>query len=543
VGGLLETLKKLGPVKLAALGGVALVMVILFGVMAGGMSGASMQMLYSKLDTKDATRIVAELSKLNIPYQLTENGTTIMVPPANVGKARISMAELGLPQDGSVGYELFDNTNALGTSTFQQNISKMRALEGELARTISAIDAVRTARVHLVMPERELFSRDKQKARASVFVGLRGKGLSKTQIAAIQHLVAAAVPQLEVSTISIIDDKGNLIARGSGQEDDQAFIMMNNDEMRIAQENRLKADVEELIASVVGPGNVRAQISAEMDFNKVTRDSEVYDPESKVERSTQNVTESETANEKSQNVSVANNLPEAEANRQEGSANVRAQNRQEETINYEISRTVTKEVSQIGQIKRLSVALLVDGTYTTAEDGTKTYQPRDQAQLDKIEALVKNAIGFDANRGDSVEVLNMQFADTAPTDMPLNVWDTMSSEEYIKIAQTLIMMVMGLLVILLIVRPLTQRLVESAPSAAGAESAEQLLAAAGLMPALEAPDGSTLPVQRSAVEEMLDIDRVEGQLKASMVRRIGELIDKHPDEAIQVIRNWMQADT
>jgi flagellar M-ring protein FliF len=543
VGGLLETLKKLGPVKLAALGGVALVMVILFGVMAGGMSGASMQMLYSKLDTKDATRIVAELSKLNIPYQLTENGTTIMVPPANVGKARISMAELGLPQDGSVGYELFDNTNALGTSTFQQNISKMRALEGELARTISAIDAVRTARVHLVMPERELFSRDKQKARASVFVGLRGKGLSKTQIAAIQHLVAAAVPQLEVSNISIIDDKGNLIARGSGQEDDQAFIMMNNDEMRIAQENRLKADVEELIASVVGPGNVRAQISAEMDFNKVTRDSEVYDPESKVERSTQNVTESETANEKSQNVSVANNLPEAEANRQEGSANVRAQNRQEETINYEISRTVTKEVSQIGQIKRLSVALLVDGTYTTAEDGTKTYQPRDQAQLDKIEALVKNAIGFDANRGDSVEVLNMQFADTAPTDMPLNVWDTMSSEEYIKIAQTLIMMVMGLLVILLIVRPLTQRLVESAPSAAGAESAEQLLAAAGLMPALEAPDGSTLPVQRSAVEEMLDIDRVEGQLKASMVRRIGELIDKHPDEAIQVIRNWMQADT
>ncbi|MCA3270308.1 MAG: flagellar M-ring protein FliF [Alphaproteobacteria bacterium] len=543
MGGLLETLKKLGPVKLAALGGVALVMVILFGVMAGGMSGASMQMLYSKLDTKDATRIVAELSKLNIPYQLTENGTTIMVPPANVGKARISMAELGLPQDGSVGYELFDNTNALGTSTFQQNISKMRALEGELARTISAIDAVRTARVHLVMPERELFSRDKQKARASVFVGLRGKGLSKTQIAAIQHLVAAAVPQLEVSNISIIDDKGNLIARGSGQEDDQAFIMMNNDEMRIAQENRLKADVEELIASVVGPGNVRAQISAEMDFNKVTRDSEVYDPESKVERSTQNVTESETANEKSQNVSVANNLPEAEANRQEGSANVRAQNRQEETINYEISRTVTKEVSQIGQIKRLSVALLVDGTYTTAEDGTKTYQPRDQAQLDKIEALVKNAIGFDANRGDSVEVLNMQFADTAPTDMPLNVWDTMSSEEYIKIAQTLIMMVMGLLVILLIVRPLTQRLVESAPSAAGAESAEQLLAAAGLMPALEAPDGSTLPVQRSAVEEMLDIDRVEGQLKASMVRRIGELIDKHPDEAIQVIRNWMQADT
>lgn len=542
MGGLLETLKKLGHVKLAALGGVALVMVILFGVMVGGMSGASMQMLYAKLDTKDATRIVAELSKLNIPYQLTDNGTTIMVPPSNVGKARISMAELGLPQDGSVGYELFDNTNALGTSTFQQNISKMRALEGELARTISAIDAVRAARVHLVMPERELFSRDKQQARASVFVGLRGKGLTKTQIAAIQHLVAAAVPQLEVANISIIDDKGNLIARGSSQEDQETFAMMNNDEMRIAQENRLKADVEELIASVVGPGKVRAQISAEMDFNKVTKDSETYDPESKVERSTQSVVESETANEKSQNVSVANNLPEAAANKQEGTANLRAQNRQEETINYEISRTVTKEVSQIGQIKRLSVALIVDGTYTIAEDGTKTYQPREQAQLDKIEALVKNAIGFDANRGDSVEVLNMQFADTAPTDLPQNVWDTMSSEEYIKIAQTLIMMLMGLLVILLIVRPLTQRLVESAPSAAGAESAEQLLAAAGLMPALEAPDGSTMPVQRSAVEEMLDIDRVEGQVKASMVRRIGELIDKNPDEAIQVIRNWMQTD-
>jgi flagellar M-ring protein FliF len=543
VGGFLESLQALGRPKLFMLAAATVIILGMIGFLASGAFGTRMSTLYTKLDTKDVTAIAAQLEALQIPYQLADGGTTIQLPSQDVGRARVRLAELGLPREGSLGYELFDKNDSLGTSTFQQNVTKVRALEGEIGRTLGSIDGVRAARVHLVLPERELFSRERQQARASVFLTLQGsKQLGAIQIAAIRHLVASAVPQLDVQNISIVDDRGNLIAKGGSGEGDESFIAENNEQMRLAFESKMRTNIEDMVGNIVGLGKVRAQVSTEMDFNKVTKDSEVYDPESKVERSTQNVAENETEHEKSESVSVANNLPDKQASQSPGSNTVRNQQRTEETVNYEISRTVTKEIRQVGQVKRLSVAVLVDGTYTMGEDGKKIYTPLPQEQLDRFDALVKSAIGFDANRGDTVEIVNMQFLDTSPPMVADNIWLLLSAQEYVRIGQTLVLAVIGLLMILLVVRPMVQRLTASAPEVVGGPEAEALLGSSGLTPALEAPDGSTLPAnqQRSAVEEMLDMDYISGQIRASSVKRIGDLIEKYPDESLQIIRNWMQ---
>jgi len=543
VGGFLESLQSLGRPKLFMLAAATVIVLGMIAFLASGAFGTRMATLYTKLDTKDVTAIAAQLEALKIPYQLLDGGTTVQLPSQDVGRARVRLAELGLPREGSLGYELFDKNDSLGTSTFQQNVTKVRALEGEIARTLGSIDGVRAARVHLVLPERELFSRERQQARASVFLTLQGnKQLGSIQIAAIRHLVASAVPQLDVQNISIVDDRGNLIAKGGAREGDETFIAENNEQMRLGFESKMRTNIEDMVGNIVGLGKVRAQVSAEMDFNKVTKDSEVYDPESKVERSTQNVAENETEQEKADSVSVANNLPDKQASQPNGSATVRNQQRTEETVNYEISRTVTKEVRQIGQVKRLSVAVLVDGTYSVGEDGKKVYTPLPQEQLDRFDALVKSAIGFDANRGDTVEIVNMQFLDTSLPVAADNIWLLLSAQEYVRIGQTLVLAIIGLLMILLVVRPMVLRLTAPAPETAGGPEAEVLLSSAGLTPALEAPDGSTLPTnqQRSPVEEMLDMDYISGQIRVSSVKRIGDLIDKYPEESLQIVRNWMQ---
>ena len=543
MGGFLESLQSLGRPKLFMLAAATVIVLGMIAFLASGAFGTRMATLYTKLDTKDVTAIAAQLEALKIPYQLLDGGTTVQLPSQDVGRARVRLAELGLPREGSLGYELFDKNDSLGTSTFQQNVTKVRALEGEIARTLGSIDGVRAARVHLVLPERELFSRERQQARASVFLTLQGnKQLGSIQIAAIRHLVASAVPQLDVQNISIVDDRGNLIAKGGAREGDETFIAENNEQMRLGFESKMRTNIEDMVGNIVGLGKVRAQVSAEMDFNKVTKDSEVYDPESKVERSTQNVAENETEQEKADSVSVANNLPDKQASQPNGSATVRNQQRTEETVNYEISRTVTKEVRQIGQVKRLSVAVLVDGTYSVGEDGKKVYTPLPQEQLDRFDALVKSAIGFDANRGDTVEIVNMQFLDTSLPVAADNIWLLLSAQEYVRIGQTLVLAIIGLLMILLVVRPMVLRLTAPAPETAGGPEVEVLLSSAGLTPALEAPDGSTLPTnqQRSPVEEMLDMDYISGQIRVSSVKRIGDLIDKYPEESLQIVRNWMQ---
>ena len=323
-----------------------------------------------------------------------------------------------MPGGGSVGYEIFDNNQGIGTTNFVQNINLVRALEGELARTIGAMRNVRGARVHLVMPRRELFSREKQEASASVVLQVQGSArLGNEQVQAIQHLIAAAVPGMDPQKISVLDDRGQLLARGNG--DSASAAAGTADEMRVGFENRMRQAIIELLERTVGLNRVRAEITAEIDYDRVIENAEIFDPDSQVARSTQTVQENENSseNDDQDTVTVQNNLPETEATAAGAGTSAASQvSRTEETVNFEITKTIRNRIKESGQIKRLSVAVLVDGKYVENNDGDKVWQPRAADELAQLETLVKSAVGFNEQRGDSVEIVNMQFVKLEPLE-------------------------------------------------------------------------------------------------------------------------------
>src|SRR5579862_8484941 len=363
-----------------------------------------MTTLFTDLSLEDSNAVIKDLERQAIPFEIRNDGAIIMVPKDKVTRLRMKLAEGGLPKGGGVGYEIFDKSDALGTTSFVQNINHLRALEGELARTIRAIDRVQAARVHLVLPERPLFARETPEPSASIVVRVRGS-LEPQQIRAIRHLVASAVNGLKPQRVSIIDEAGQLLADGAGGPNDNAIY----DERRNAFEKRLRGEVEAIVSSVVGAGRARVQLSADFDYNKVTQTSDKFDPEGRVLRSSQTREESSLTADNSGQVTVNNELP---GNQNNNNAAARDQSKKtEETNNYEISRTTKTEVTEAGRVNRISVAVLVDGSYSKNEKGELVYKERSKDELDRIAALVRSAIGFDQKRGDQVEVVNLKFAE------------------------------------------------------------------------------------------------------------------------------------
>ncbi len=543
----IQTLRNLGPMRLGAIALVAFSLLGFFGFITSRISSSPMALLYNELDAQDAGTIAQKLDALKIPYEVAPNGGMIRVPGEQVGKVRMLMAAEGLPKGGSIGYEIFDQKEGFGTTSFVQNINHLRALEGELARTISTMGSIQSARVHLVLPQRELFSHGTQTATASVFLKTRsGAALAREQIASIQHLIAAAVPQLQPTQISIVDDKGNLLARPSDGAAGGGVGTDNQDELRAHYEQTQARKIEDLLARTLGFGKVRAQVSADLDFDRITTSSEIFDPESQVVRSQQSTTEDSSASDGgSGSVSLTNNLPGGQA--AGGGEGANKTNRAEETINYEINKTVRSQVRESGQVKRLSVAVVVDGTTTTAADGAKTYQPRTTAELDQIKALVRSAVNYDATRGDTVEVINMPFTqgesgetDAASSDLIMG----MPKLDLLRIAETLLLAFIGLMVVLLVVRPILKRLFESAGNLGGDNRylASDNGATAQLAPPSQGAYAQNLqsePEEDSEIEKMIDISRVEGRVKASSLRKVGEIVDKHPEEAVSILRNWI----
>lgn len=545
----LQTLRNLGPMRLGAIALVTFSLLGFFGFITSRISTSPMALLYSELDTQDAGIIVQKLDAMKIPYEASTDGRILRVPSEQVGKVRMAMAAEGLPKGGSIGYEIFDQKEGFGTTSFVQNINHLRALEGELARTISAIGPIKSARVHLVLPRRELFSHNTQMATGSVFLHTRGGALlTREQIASIQHLIAAAVPQLQPDQISIVDSKGKLLARPS-DGGSSGMSGGNREEMRSDYEKSLARKVEELLAQTLGYGKVRAQVSADLDFDRITTNSEIFDPESQVVRSQQTTTEDSTAADGSNGtVSLTNNLPGGQAlGGGAGSSNTSA--RAEETINYEINKTIRSQVRETGQIKRLSVAVVIDGTTIKAEDGTVTYTERTEEELTKIKALVRSAVNFDENRGDKVEVVNMRFAQTDTGDEAGQSADMLMGVpklDLLRIAETLMLAFIGLMVVLLVVRPILRRLFDgsgSAPAGAGhdllSEGSEGMPTARLASPTSSFGEQLEGESEDSEIEKMIDISRVEGRVKASSLRKVGEVVDKHPEEAVSILRNWI----
>ncbi len=281
-----EFFKGVGAARFGVMAGVAAALTAFFLYVAGVISEPPKSILYSGLAGRDATAVTAKLDSMNVAYTLKDGGGTILVPADQVTKLRMDMAAQNLPSDG-VGYEIFDKSDAFGTTAFVQNINKLRAMEGELSRSIETIDGIEAARVHLVIPEREIFSRDNASPTASVVLKTNAV-LGRGQVDAIQHLVAAAVAGLQVSRVAIIDDRGNLLAGGDGKDGVDASAA--EDSQHTADyEDRLRKRVESIVASVVGAGHVRVQVAADLNYSHESQTSESYDPDSKVVRSTQTV--------------------------------------------------------------------------------------------------------------------------------------------------------------------------------------------------------------------------------------------------------------
>jgi flagellar M-ring protein FliF len=570
--GLAASLRNLGPARLAALAGVGLAVLglLLFLSLRGG--GQPMALLYGELDLRDSASVVQALDRARIQHRLGNGGAAVMVPADDVARARLLLASQGLPAGGSVGYEIFDRQDQLTTTGFQQNITQLRALEGEIARTIRSIAGVRNARVHLVLAKREPFQRDRQEAQASVVLTMAGAArLDREQVAAVLHLVSSAVPGLSPRNVSIVDSRGELLAR-SGQAVGGMGLALNAEEIRRAQEARLSRGVEEMLERIVGPGRVRVEVAAEMDFDRITENRESFDPDQQVARSVQSNTENSRSREANPNVSVANNLPNAEPNNAQAGSE---ENRTEETTNYEIGRTVRQLVRETPSIRRLSVAVLVDHAAERAEPGAApAARPRSEAELTQLATLVKSAVGFDERRGDAVQVVNMRFAgveETAPAESNL-VFGIIDRASLTRLVETLVLGVVAVLALLLVARPAITRLLAAeaapmsipglTPAMAGAVGAlgtqgNPALAAIGgpgSPLALAGPAGAAAlvgsasagllagPAGNAEDERMIDVNQIEGQMRASAIRKVTELVAKHPDESLAILRGWMTAE-
>ena len=535
-------MRNLGPMRLAIMGGVVLGLIGFLVFFGTKLSTPSMTTLYNELAQSDAAGTVQELESRNIPFKISQNGTQIAVPAERVMQLRLELAQQGLPSGGSVGYELFDDTDTLGSTNFMQNVNLVRALEGELARTISSIGTVKKARVHLVMPRRELFSREKQEPSASVVLQMRGPArLTNEQVAAVQHLVASAVPQLTPNRISIVDNKGSLLSSGFASSDPVAGRQAKVDERRNRLEGEMARTIEELLEKTVGFARVRAEVSLDMNFDRVSTQTEEYNPDGQVVRSTNSV--EETANSKDSEgeppISVGTNLPDPNLGTGDTASRTENQNRTEETTNFEISKTVTNHIREGGEVEKLSVAVLVDEVQLLNEDGELISQKRTEEEMRLLATLVRSAIGFDEDRGDKVELIQMKFASFDAPEEKLQLFFGMGKNDILRVVELFVLSIVGILVVLLVVRPLLSRAFEALPSAQ--DAAERLLADQGRSPALTGPGGGGLPVEsdEEQFDELIDIDRVEGRVKASSVKKVGDFIDKHPDETLSILRSWL----
>jgi flagellar M-ring protein FliF len=378
VQGFFDFVKSLGAARMAAMAAVTLALIGFFSFLMIQMTAPQIVPLFTDLSVDDSASIIKDLKREAITYQIKNDGTIIMVPKDKVARLRMKLAESGLPKGGGVGYEIFDKSDALGATTFVQNINHLRALEGELARTIRSIERVQAARVHLVLPERPLFSREKVEASASIVLKVRG-ALEPQQVRAIRHLVATAVNGLKPEGVSVIDETGKLLADGATPGDPLSGV--SSDERKLAYENRLRTEVEAIVSSVVGPGRARVQINADFDVNRITQTSDKFDPDGRVVRSSQTREEqSATTDNREGTVSVGTELPGGKQ-QSEGTARGDQNRKTEEIVNYEISRTTKTEVIEAGRVNPVSAAVLVGGIYNKNDKGELAYQPRKKKSI------------------------------------------------------------------------------------------------------------------------------------------------------------------
>ncbi|WP_456433507.1 flagellar basal-body MS-ring/collar protein FliF [Thermosulfuriphilus sp.] len=470
------------------------------------------RVLYKGLTQEDAAEIVSWLQKEKVPYRLVDGGATIKVPADRVYEVRLALARSGLPRGGGPGFELFDRTS-LGTTEFVQHLNYQRALQGELARTISELEAVEEARVHLATPKESLFIEEQKEPTAAVVLKLkRGASLSRQEVKGIVHLVSHAVPGLKPENITVVDSSGKVLYQA---EDPQEQLTQKQVAYQKTLENYYRQKIETMLAEVLGPGRAIARVAVDLDFDKEVFSEEAFDPDAAAIRSEQLTNELKTAKEEGGVPGVKGALDKKiEGNL--GAASQGIQYQKSTAIkNYEISRVSRHREATPGRIKRLSVAVLIDGTYqeVTAEDGKgkiKKYVPRSPEEMAQFEKIVKGAIGYDPDRGDRVEVVNVPFSMEEERALP-PLWLDVAH----RLAKPFLNLVLIVLFFVIVVRPLLKsflRRVEPEP-----------------VPA-EGPQA----IEGEAPEE------IETEEPAALPRDLAiSIVHSQPERAAILVRKWL----
>jgi flagellar M-ring protein FliF len=504
----------------------------------------SFQILYGGLADKDASEVVGALQKANIPVKIDDKTGAIMVPPGKVHDARLKLATQGLPKGGGTGFELMEKEQGFGTSQFVEAARYQRALEGELARTIATISNVESARVHLALPKQSVFVRNRQKPSASVVVNLyAGRSLDDEQVAGIVNLVASSIPNLEADGVTVIDQKGHMLSM-PGKARELALSASQFDYTQRVEAAYAKR-IEDLLTPVVGIGGVRAQVVADIDFTVKEQTQESFNPDKTALRSEQ------TSEEQSIGYNLAAGIPGALSNQPPGTAAapeqaappaaggeapaVAAANAATETpsshsrratTNYELDKTISHTRMASGTVRRLSVAVVVDDKQTAAGGGER--QPYTEGEIKRLTSLVKEAVGFDEQRGDSVQVINASFVQPeVPEPLPEPplwekpwVWD---------LGKQVLSGLLVLILIFTVLRPVLRSLAEKGrePRVMFAGAGAGALPGGGEAPAaLGAP--SPAPAAASSYDEDLSTTR--------------SLVAQDPKRVAQVVKTWVNSD-
>lgn len=504
--------------KIMVLGGLAAIIAGFIVVMVW-VNATDYSVLYSGLDQNDAGAIINKLNERKTPYKLENNGSTISVPREVVQETRLFLATEGLPAGGAVGMEVFDESK-LGETDFVQRLKYQRALQGELERTIARFPEVDQVRIHLNIPKESLFIEDARKPSASVMLQLKpGKILSRSQLAGIVHLVSSSVEGLEAENISVVDSSGGLLY--AKDETDGAVLTESQLQQQRALEQRMSLTITSMLERIVGPDKALARVSANLNFQQIATNEEVYDPDRTAIRSEQRLAERSQGPARGAEGAPTATYELGTGQRQEGDGEPTGEvyEKTEDTTNYEITKINRQVVTPGGDVERLSVAVMVDGTYTLSEkDGetVRTYVPRPQSELAQLEELVRNAIGYDENRGDSVVVTSVPFYMPEEPTGAAKWWSLI--QEYVKLfGRQFFNIILIVLFFLFFVRPVLSWLrTEAAP---------------------EAPEMEALP--EGEVHEALPEPSVP--VKGKLTRdQVLALAQQNPERTINLVRAWIE---
>lgn len=557
MGAFTNTIRRVGATRIIILTSILAVILAFISYFGHMINKSEMTMLYGNLDVKETGEIVAKLQGMGEEFELKGDGTHIFVPFREAPRLRMLLAQDGLPNGGSVGYEIFDKGDSLSTTAFTQDMNYLRALEGELAKSIKTFSAITAARVHLVIPKREAFSRNERSPSASVVLRMGTAGsLSKHQISAIQHLVASAVPGLETSQISIIDNHGKLLAKGGESKD---TVSMNNDfdAYRLSLEDHMSSTIETLIEKVVGYGKVRAQVALDLDLDRVTEDSEIFNPEGQVIRSQQVINDNSSSSDAGEGgaVSARNAVPgpggaEGDSAGSGGSNN--NANKTQEIINYEVSKTIRHFVKESGDIKRLTVAVIVDGTYENEEEGTG-FKPRSEEDIKKIEEIIRSAVGIKPKRGDELTVKTMEFSKkkVEVAEIIDNGFLGFEKKQLVRFIEFILFLVFGLVLVFGIVKPLLSKFLETFEAerlkAEADEAYRKAQEARRIQEEIEERrlreeeerDAREAERNASRGKRKKQIRNVEGLMAEKTIEDVNSIVENYPQDTAKIISSWM----